>query len=445
MSETHKKIVDPYKILGVPYTATIDDIKKAYKNLAKLHHPGRPGGNAELFDFYRTITIKLLSQLQEKDRIRKEQQEIEEKIKFQKRSHIVEGDNDKDGSDMMYNVDDSVYKERDMSAYLRDRDDLGSSKNLFGNGVTKGLPSNFNSIFEQLKEKNKTSDDDDDEIDPIPTEIGQQLSYSEYKLNAKGERVLNETKHMSQLNHANLGDTFGEMEYRIMDDIDFSKPINTKKDDAISQKQINDKLRERDRMVTIDRNAKPRKIEFAHDTSLEDIKNLQIRSFDSVTYDTSDRIPISISSERKPARETYEIVQFDIDSDIANAYSERLKQQQRQQVPVYERSRRDDVREMAYDLAPLSLTDAICGATTTPKQYAPEYDYTQPMNLPQHYYKPHSQPQPQPQPSYPPHPSSIENSSLNEIDMMRQQMKNMQKMIDMQSNYINKLHTGKYK
>tara|TARA_Y100000389_G_scaffold136089_1_gene133631 strand:+ start:2023 stop:2841 length:819 start_codon:yes stop_codon:yes gene_type:complete len=51
---------DPYKILGVDKTSTANDIKKAYRKLAKEYHPDKSKGNEERFkeiaDAYETLS-----------------------------------------------------------------------------------------------------------------------------------------------------------------------------------------------------------------------------------------------------------------------------------------------------------------------------------------------------------------------------------------------------
>ena len=55
----------PYQTLNLPRTATIDEVKDAYRLLAKRYHPDRPGGNAEKFKAIKTAFKMIINNIKQ--------------------------------------------------------------------------------------------------------------------------------------------------------------------------------------------------------------------------------------------------------------------------------------------------------------------------------------------------------------------------------------------
>lgn len=47
---------DPYKVLGIDRNASDDEVKKAYRNLARKYHPDRNPGNQAAEDMFKVVT-----------------------------------------------------------------------------------------------------------------------------------------------------------------------------------------------------------------------------------------------------------------------------------------------------------------------------------------------------------------------------------------------------
>jgi molecular chaperone DnaJ len=49
-------VSDPYKVLGIPKSASVDDIKKAYRKLAMQHHPDQNQGDASAEEKFKEVS-----------------------------------------------------------------------------------------------------------------------------------------------------------------------------------------------------------------------------------------------------------------------------------------------------------------------------------------------------------------------------------------------------
>jgi DnaJ-class molecular chaperone len=84
--------MDPYITLELPYTATADDIKKAYRRLAKIWHPDKNAGSKEAEQMIKKINAAyecLSDQVKRaaEDLNRKEREQAEAARKAQSQAH----------------------------------------------------------------------------------------------------------------------------------------------------------------------------------------------------------------------------------------------------------------------------------------------------------------------------------------------------------------------
>jgi hypothetical protein len=356
--------VDPYKILGIDRYATMDDIKNAYRRMAKRFMPTKKNeGNQKVYEVIKRVAIKLLQEKQDQERFAKDYERQKQQT----------GDND-----MMYDVDDSQYEERDMTNYLRERDNLGTEQKINGlTTTTHGVPANFNTVFEQMRTQNETNDD---EFDPIPTELQPQLTYTEYEFDKNGERRIAGSKHTTRLDHGFIDDnsdmTYDTSKFKI----DPGKRTSIRSD-KLSKRKMNDLLHEREKGIHINQHGQPTRMEFAHDTSMENIRNLKVSRFDDVRYDTSNASIGNDDLVHASSIDTGTNPELNIiDEEIAREYTSRLKEHQQMNLPTNERSMLDGFIEG--EQQPLTISDIESRSISKPRRPLPQrIQYTRKQEL----------------------------------------------------------------
>lgn len=158
-----EKNIDPYKVLEVSNTASMNDIKAAYKRKAKIYHPDRMGGNQQQFQL---LTMAYMALIEKYKRMKQDkqfmtlkeesQQQMKKQNKTQRKNVNMKGNN--------FNVRlfNKIYDENK----LHDPNDEGYGKWMteteYDSDTTPKLFSSefnlnvFNNTFNDKKEQSST-------------------------------------------------------------------------------------------------------------------------------------------------------------------------------------------------------------------------------------------------------------------------------------------------
>lgn len=153
--------INPYKILDVSKTASMNEIKTAYKRKAKIYHPDRPNGNKEQFQLITMAFMLLIEKYKKtmedkqfttlKDESRKE---LEKQKNVGRRNVNMKGDrfnnklfNKIYDENKLYNPNDEGY-----GNWMRDNEyDSDKIPKVFSNDFNLNV---FNSTFNERKTSN---------------------------------------------------------------------------------------------------------------------------------------------------------------------------------------------------------------------------------------------------------------------------------------------------
>ena len=139
--------MDPYQILMVKPTDTTENIQRAYEIACKLYHTR--GGSTIEFNKITTAYNEIIRHRQ-----------------MQNNTSASTSNDDADG--YMYNVDDSVYRERTLAEYERERSQITAEAESMTKMFNSGFNNNaFNRMFEQQRELHGQHEEVPDEPEPL--------------------------------------------------------------------------------------------------------------------------------------------------------------------------------------------------------------------------------------------------------------------------------------
>jgi len=318
------KITNPYDILKIPKdikdeTFVVNKLKIINRKLNPIKNPE----NKSKMDYFKHIASDIIA-------------DIRRRNAFEKR--IIEIKNNPP-SDMMFDINDSIYKPRELSSYLKERDDIGTINSRF-EIKTEGLPQYFNETFEYAHKKRMENERD---IDIKPTGLDDQLAYSEYDLDSHGERRIVDSKYVTSIGHSMIDDDNIDMlnEVKFDEVAKYMQNENT----PLTQNEISERLKERNDINYNVPSFDNSYMSNAHDNTLEKkLQDLETNSLEKANVSMYDTFTLPQDTRHEPLPSTQPISFKDITQK--KKYQEMLQRQQHEDLPIHEKALVDDYAKL---------------------------------------------------------------------------------------------------
>ena len=221
---------NPYQTLGLPTTASKDDVKRAFYYVAKMYHPDK-GGNPEQYNRFKTAYSQIMkggqiadaevTTMRTWDQLRdvsqsdpgltiKKDPELNGRFNQGNFNEVFNRQNQQSSNynGFVYNIDDRQFKERKKNDYEREYSritaEAESMTKMFHHGFDKNA---FNRMFEHKKQKHKANSKEVEEItEPEPLSAGDAAggakTHSSTAVVTYSDVDLKETENLTSLDYA---------------------------------------------------------------------------------------------------------------------------------------------------------------------------------------------------------------------------------------------------